>query len=59
MFVAEIWEVILICTIYVTVYVNMGTGASDTTTLDFSFSGTYDRKYEVKVTQLPCSHEYR
>ena len=37
----------------------MGTGASDSTTLDFTFSGTYDRKFEIKVTQLPCSNEYR
>lgn len=37
----------------------MGTGASDTTQLDFKFSGTYSRFYEVKVTQLPCSNEYK
>ena len=37
----------------------MGTGASDSTTLDFTFSGTYDRKFEIKVTQLPCSNEYK
>ena len=37
----------------------MGTGASDTTQLDFTFSGTYSRFYEVKVTQLGCSNEYK
>ena len=47
------------CCVFVTVYINMGTSASDTTTLDFSFAGTYDRKYELKVTQVPCSHEYK
>ena len=45
--------------IFVAVYIDMGTGASDSTKLDFTFDGTYSRKYELKVTQLPCSNEYK
>merc|ERR1711981_423992 len=36
----------------------MGTAATDSTTLGFTFSGDYSRLYEIKVTQLPCSNEY-
>ena len=43
----------------------MGTAASDTTTLAFQFTDstlnslTNNRNYEIKVTQLPCSNEYK
>jgi len=44
------------------VYVDIGTGASDTATLNFDFSDSTalqnSRFFEVKVTQLPCSSEY-
>jgi len=44
------------------VYVDVGTGASDTATLQFDFTDnaalTNSRYYEVKVTQLPCNNEY-
>ena len=41
------------------VYVDLGTGASDTATLNFALSGSYSRYYEIKITQLPCSSEYQ
>ena len=45
------------------VYVDIGTGASDTATLNFDFSDSTalqnSRFFEVKVTQLPCSSEYK
>ena len=43
----------------------MGTTASDTTTLSFEFTDSTanslanSRNYEIKVTQLPCSSEYK
>jgi len=40
------------------VYIDMGAGASDTAQLAFTFSGTYSRFYEIKVTQVECSNEY-
>jgi len=40
------------------VYVDLGASSADTATLAFAFSGTYDRYYEIKVTQLPCTSEY-
>jgi len=44
------------------VYVDIGTGASDTASLQFDFNDntalTNSRFYEVKVTQLPCTNEY-
>ena len=49
----------------ISVYVDMGTTASDTTTLAFEFTDstlnqlTNMRNYEIKVTQLPCSNEYK
>ena len=44
---------------FVAVYVDMGATATDSTTLGFTFSGDYSRLYEIKVTQLPCSNEYK
>ena len=45
---------------YLLVYINMGSGSSDTATLDFSFTGVNSaRAWEVKVTQLPCNHPNR
>ena len=45
------------------VYIDMGTGASDTATLNFDFTDSTSlqnsRFFEVKVTQLPCSSEYK
>lgn len=41
------------------VYVDMGTQASESVSLSFDFTGTYSRFFEVKVTQLPCSSEYK
>ena len=41
----------------------MGTGASDTTQLKFDFTDSTAlanaRFFEIKVTQLPCSNEYK
>ena len=45
---------------FLLVYINMGSGSSDTATLDFSFTGVNSaRAWEVKVTQLPCNHPNR
>ena len=48
--------------IYVLVYVDMGTGASDTVNLNLDFTDATNlanqRFFEIKVTQLPCSSEY-
>ena len=45
------------------VYIDMGTGASDTTQLKFDFTDSTAlanaRFFEIKVTQLPCSNEYK
>lgn len=44
------------------VYVDIGTGASDSATLNFDFTNadtlSNTRFFEIKVTQLPCSNEY-
>ena len=44
------------------VYVDMGTGASDTVNLNLDFTDATNlanqRFFEIKVTQLPCSSEY-
>ena len=49
--------------ILISVYVDMGTGTSDTTQLKFDFTDSTAlanaRFYEIKVTQLPCSSEYK
>ena len=48
--------------IYFLVYVDMGTGASDTVNLNLDFTDATNlanqRFFEIKVTQLPCSSEY-
>ena len=45
------------------VYVDLGTGASDTAELKFDFTDSTalanNRFFEIKVTQLPCSNEYK
>ena len=45
------------------VYIDMGTGASDTVNLALDFSDATNlanqRFFEIKVTQLPCSSEYQ
>lgn len=47
------------------VYVDMGATASDTATLSFEFTDSTEnalansRNFEIKVTQLPCSSEYK
>ena len=44
------------------VYIDMGTGASDTVNLNLDFQDAQTvnnaRFFEIKVTQLPCSSEY-
>ena len=41
------------------VYVDMGTLASDTATLSFAFKGESTlRAWEVKVSQIPCAASY-
>ena len=47
----------------ISVYIDMGTGYSDTTTVNFDFTDSTglqnSRFFEIKVTQLPCSSEYQ
>ena len=41
-----------------TVYLDLGRQASDTATLAFTFSGTFSRYWDIKVTQIPCDVNY-
>ena len=43
------------CTI---VYLDVGRGSSDTATLAFTFSGTFSRYWDIKITQIPCDVTY-
>ena len=36
------------------VYVPMGTSASNTATITFSFTDTGSRKYDMKISQIEC-----
>ena len=41
------------------VYVDIGTEASGTATLAFAFDGdSTNRKYDIKVAQIPCGAKY-
>merc|ERR1719323_5644 len=41
------------------IYVDVGTGSSDTATLALAFSGTNtNRKWDIKVAQIPCGARY-
>ena len=45
--------------LFFSVYVDMGTLASDTATLSFAFKGESTlRAWEVKVSQIPCAASY-
>ena len=48
--------------LFFSVYIDMGTGASDTVNLNLDFQDAQTvnnaRFFEIKVTQLPCSSEY-
>ena len=40
-------------------YVDIGTEASGTATLAFAFDGdSTNRKYDIKVAQIPCGEKY-
>ena len=39
-------------------YIDAGTLSTDTATLNFAFSGTFSRYWDVKVTQIPCGTNY-
>ena len=41
-----------------TVYLDLGRQSSDTATLAFTFSGTFSRYWDIKVTQIPCDVNY-
>ena len=44
---------------FLPVYVDMGTLAGDTATLNFAFGGdSSNRAWEVKVSQVPCAARY-
>ena len=43
---------------YILVYLDVGRGASDCATLAFTFSGTFSRYWDIKVTQIPCDVNY-
>ena len=40
------------------VYLDLGRQSSDTATLAFTFSGTFSRYWDIKVTQIPCDVNY-
>ena len=40
------------------VYLDVGQGSSDSATLAFTFSGTYSRFWDIKITQIPCNVNY-
>lgn len=41
------------------IYVDVGTGSSDSATLALAFSGaSTQRKWEIKVAQIPCGQQY-
>ena len=40
------------------VYLEAGTQSTDTATLAFAFSGTFNRFWDIKVTQIPCNSNY-
>ena len=41
------------------IYVDIGTGSSDTATLALAFTGSStQRKWDVKVAQIPCFANY-
>ena len=44
--------------IAISVYLDLGRGASDSATLAFTFSGTLSRYWDIKVTQIPCDVTY-
>ena len=46
---------ILLC---FSVYLDIGRGSSDTANLAFTFSGTFSRYFDIKVTQIPCDVNY-
>ena len=54
----------VLCTYYVTytsslVYVDLGTGASDSATLALAFmNANTNRKWDIKVAQIPCGATY-
>ncbi len=39
-------------------YIDAGTLSTDTATLNFAFSGSFSRYWDVKVTQIPCGTNY-
>ena len=49
------WIVIQIFVVFIPiVYVPMGTSASNTATITFSFTDTGTRKYDMKISQIEC-----
>ena len=47
------------CFVFILVYVDIGTEASGTATLAFAFDGaSTNRKYDIKVAQIPCGTKY-
>ena len=39
-------------------YLDIGRGSSDSATLAFTFSGTFSRYWDIKITQIPCGVIY-
>ena len=39
-------------------YLDIGRGSSDSATLAFTFSGTFSRYWDIKITQIPCGVAY-
>ena len=42
----------------ISVYLDAGTLGTDTAMLSFTFSGTFNRFWDIKVTQIPCKANY-
>ena len=40
------------------VYLDVGRISSDSASLAFTFSGTFSRYWDIKVTQIPCDVTY-
>ena len=42
----------------ISVYLDVGNLGTDTAMISFSFTGTHNRFWDIKVTQIPCKSNY-
>ena len=45
--------------IFVSVYLDVGLESTDSATLAFTFSGTFSRYWDIKISQISCGVKYR